>query len=173
MLACTIFSTTSFLSLLLFTASTNFAETILSNQSPLSVLPHLFFFRFNFCSSFNTSSTGYDHHHRHQQQLLQHFARLQPNRTQPRAPQQNLNHSFDRFLLVSLHFISAVVATLSSTPQQLQHPSTYKQRAQLLSHSIETWFGISKSSVGSNKYRDVLPDYHNRGHSVLNTPTTV
>lgn len=128
MLACTIFSTTSFLSLLLFTASTNFAETILSNQSPLSVLPHLFFFRFNFCSSFNTSSTGYDHHHRHQQQLLQHFARLQPNRTQPRAPQQNLNHSFDRFLLVSLHFISAVVATLSSTPSSSSiHQLTNKE----------------------------------------------
>lgn len=45
------------LSPLLFTASTNFSETILFNQSlALAVLAHLFFFRFNFYSSFDTSS---------------------------------------------------------------------------------------------------------------------
>lgn len=118
---------TLYRSLFLFTTSTNFSKTILSHQSSFSVLPHLFFFRFNFCSSFDTSSTGLDQHRRHQQQLLQHFARLQPNRSQPRAPQQNLNHSFDRFLLVSLHFISAVVATLSSIPSSSIHQLTNKE----------------------------------------------
>lgn len=125
MLASTIFSTASFSSLSL-SHSSQLQQTWPKLFFPTSA-PHLFFFRFNFCSSFDTSSTGYDHHRRHQQQLLQHFARLQPNQSQRRAPQQNLNHSFDRFLLVSLHFISAVVAALSSAPSSSIHQLTNKE----------------------------------------------
>lgn len=102
---------------------------------PGSVLAHLFFFRFNFCSSFDTSSTDYDHHQHHQQQLQQHFARLQPNQSQRRSFTTKFEPLF-RSVSSGLTppssaapstSSSSVVVARSCLPPAPQHPSTHNK----------------------------------------------
>lgn len=101
---------------------------------------------------------------------LQDCNRIRANRE---LHNENLNHSFDRFLLVSLHLLLLLhqhphlLKLYTLVRLQPQHPSTHNKERNFF-HIRLAWLSSSSSSVGSNKYRDVLPDYYDRRHSVLN-----